>query len=57
MSDQKRPTTENPAPPATPGDTAQVTRRRYASPVLTQYGRVDELVDSGVVGFTPSVTA
>ncbi len=54
MDDQKRPTTGDSNPPGAPSDTA-ISSRRYAPPVLTQYGRVDELVDSGVVGNGTSV--
>ena len=30
-------------------------KRGYQSPVLTEYGSVDELVDAGVVGSAPSI--
>jgi hypothetical protein len=37
---------------------ARAVRRVYRSPVLTEYGSVDELVDAGVVGngTVPSIT-
>jgi hypothetical protein len=34
-----------------------VGRRPYRSPVLTRYGTVEEIVDSGVVGSTMSITS
>lgn len=50
--------TKDPAPPITPPErTAEASadeKRPYQRPVLTEYGSVDELVDSGVVGFTSS---
>jgi len=36
-------------------DSATGEKRPYQSPVLTEYGSVDELVDAGVVGFVPSI--
>lgn len=30
-------------------------KRVYRSPVLTEYGSIEELVDSGVVGSAPSI--
>lgn len=32
------------------------TKRPYQSPVLTEYGSLEELVDSGVVGSVPSIS-
>jgi hypothetical protein len=32
-------------------------KRQYRSPVLTEYGSVEDLVDAGVVGDVPSITA
>jgi hypothetical protein len=31
------------------------TKRVYRSPVLTEYGSIEQLVDSGVVGSAPSI--
>jgi hypothetical protein len=49
--------------PTSPGDATTApdvskrpSKRRYEAPMLTQYGRVDDLVDSGVVGSEPSGT-
>jgi hypothetical protein len=39
-----------------PSDTKTSSKRPYESPVLTRYGTIDELVDSGVVGSAPSIT-
>ena len=33
-----------------PAEQTTCVKRRYQSPVLTEYGSVEELVDSGVVG-------
>ncbi len=30
-------------------------KRQYRSPVLTEYGSVEDLVDAGVVGSAPSI--
>ena len=50
--------TQDPAPPITPPErtteTSTDAKRPYQRPVLTEYGSVDDLVDSGVVGFTAS---
>ena len=43
-----------------PGDTPvqrpPADKRGYQSPILTEYGSIDELVDAGVVGSAPSIT-
>ena len=49
--DDRDPTTKRDAAPAE--QTARV-KRRYRSPVLTEYGSVEDLVDSGVLGDGPS---
>jgi hypothetical protein len=36
-------------------DAAATEKRAYQSPVLTEYGSLDELVDAGVVGLIPSI--
>lgn len=40
-------------------DSSPAEKRPYRSPVLTEYGSLDELVDAGVIGFTavPSIVA
>jgi hypothetical protein len=37
-------------------ETGTEKKRPYKAPVLTRYGSVEELVDSGVVGSVPSIT-
>jgi hypothetical protein len=37
-----------------PDSTDRSSGRPYTAPVLTEYGSVNELVDSGVIGFAPS---
>lgn len=46
MRDRDRSNEPDPTPPE---------KRPYRSPVLTEYGSLDELVDSGVVGPVPSI--
>ena len=53
MDDRDR--TKNDTPGTT--DRAPATKHPYRSPVLTEYGSVDELVDAGVVGSVPSIVA
>ena len=36
-------------------DTAAAEKRPYQSPVLTEYGSLDELVDASVIGLIPSI--
>ena len=31
-------------------------KRSYRAPVLTEYGSLEELVDTGVIGSVPSIT-
>lgn len=38
------------------GQRTPAEKRQYRSPVLTEYGSVEDLVDAGVVGSAPSIT-
>ena len=55
MSDPERAMADDSSLSGASGDAPRTARRRYASPVLTKYGRVDDLNDAGVVGEVPSI--